>query len=82
MGLVDAGIDRQAAYKLVQRHALESWDSGGSFRAALASDPTVRERLTEEELEALFDPADQLAQVDEIFARLGLLAPSRVEVPA
>jgi adenylosuccinate lyase len=77
LGLVDAGIDRQAAYKLVQRHALESWDSGGSFRAALLADSTVGEHMSSAQVEALFDPADQLMHVDAVFARLGLIPVSQ-----
>jgi adenylosuccinate lyase len=72
LALVEAGMDRQAAYKLVQRHALASWDGGPPFRDALAGDPEVAGRLSGDALEALFDPADQLRHVDAIFARLGL----------
>lgn len=73
LALVDAGIDRQDAYKIVQRHALQSWDEGGSFRDALLADPQVAQVVTPETLDALFDHEEQLANVDAIFARLGLL---------
>ncbi len=72
LALVDAGLDRQDAYKIVQRHALQSWDEGGSFRVALLSDPVVAERISESELDSLFDHREQLKQIDPIFARLGL----------
>jgi adenylosuccinate lyase len=74
LALVDAGIDRQDAYKLVQKYALESWDGGRPFREALMADPTIAARIDHASLDALFDPADQLIHVDEVFARLGLLA--------
>jgi adenylosuccinate lyase len=70
--LVDAGMDRQTAYRIVQRHAREAWEHGTSFKAALANDPAVAEVLTQPSLDRLFDPAPQLRHVDAIFARLGL----------
>jgi adenylosuccinate lyase len=73
LALVDAGMDRQAAYKLVQRHALAAWDESRSLKEALLADDEVRQRLGPEQIEALFDPAPQLAQVDAIFRRVGLL---------
>jgi adenylosuccinate lyase len=78
LALVDAGIDRQDAYKIVQRHALQSWDEGGSFREALLADPQVAQYVTADRLDALFDHEEQLANVDAIFARLGLLEPASV----
>jgi adenylosuccinate lyase len=72
LALVDAGMDRQQAYKLVQRYALASWDGGTPFREALITDPDVAAVLSPGDLDALFDPWDQLQHVDAIFARLGL----------
>jgi adenylosuccinate lyase len=73
LALVDAGMDRQAAYKLVQRHALAAWDDGRSLKESLLADGTVRELLSPAQIERLFDPAPQLAQVDAVFRRVGLL---------
>ncbi len=74
LALVDAGMDRQDAYKLVQRHAMAARDGAVSFRESLAHDPNVTSRLSEAELAALFDPEQQLTEVDRIFERLGLPA--------
>jgi len=73
LALIDAGMDRQDAYKLVQRHALASWDGGRPFRELLADDLEVAARLDRAALEALFDPAEQLRHVDAVFERLGLI---------
>ncbi|MGH2548610.1 MAG: adenylosuccinate lyase, partial [Thermomicrobiales bacterium] len=78
LALVDAGIDRQDAYKIVQRHAMQSWDEGGSFREALLGDPQVAPLITPEALDVLFDHEEQLTNVDAIFARLGLLETANV----
>jgi adenylosuccinate lyase len=75
LALIDAGMDRQSAYKLVQRHALASWDGGGSFREAIEDDPRVAELIPVAELNALFDPAEQLRHVDTAFDRVGLGSP-------
>jgi adenylosuccinate lyase len=72
LALVDAGMDRQAAYKLVQLHAMDAWDRGTSFRDTLAGDPDVCRVLAAADVESLFDPEEQLVHVDAIFARLGL----------
>jgi adenylosuccinate lyase len=79
LALVDAGIDRQDAYKIVQRHALASWDQGGSFRDALLADEQVAAAITPEQLDALFDHQAQLVHVDAIFSRLGLEEPVSTE---
>jgi len=72
LALVDAGLDRQSAYKLVQQHALASWDGGTSFRDAIDSDPKITELLPTSVIESLFDPLEQLRHIDVAFARAGL----------
>ena len=76
LALVDKGLDRQVAYKLVQRNAQKVWrneDGGAGFLALLAADPEVAAHLSRAELEALADPEYYLKHVDTAFARLGLL---------
>jgi adenylosuccinate lyase len=77
LALVDAGMDRQAAYKLVQRYAMDAWDHGSSFKEALRADPEVARLLPPLEFESLFDPHEQLTHIDAIFARLGLNGDAR-----
>ena len=72
LALVDAGMDRQAAYKIVQRLALDAWDHGTPLRDALAADPEVSARVAPEVLDRVFDPLAQLQHVDAIFDRVGL----------
>jgi adenylosuccinate lyase len=73
LALVEAGMDRQRAYKLVQRHAMESWDTGQSFAELLVSDPEIIEHLPAEQLVELFNPEEQIREVEQILSRLGLL---------
>jgi adenylosuccinate lyase len=72
LALVDAGMDRQAAYKLVQRYAHASWDGDQPFRQAIEADEQVRTLLDPAQIDSLFDPAEQLRYVDESFERAGL----------
>ncbi|MBA2754128.1 MAG: adenylosuccinate lyase [Chloroflexia bacterium] len=73
LALVDAGMDRQRAYKVVQCHALAAWDGGTPFREALGNDPDITAAIDPVTLGGLFDPTDQLREVDAIFRRLGLV---------
>ncbi|MBA2246546.1 MAG: adenylosuccinate lyase [Chloroflexia bacterium] len=72
LALVDAGMDRQEAYRLVQRHAHSAWDGGESFRERLENDPIVNGLLTAVQLDELFDPWRQLLHLDALFTRLGI----------
>jgi adenylosuccinate lyase len=72
LALVDGGMDRQRAYKLVQRHALATWDEGGSFRDALERDPEISAIISPAAFDEIFDPTRQLGQIDAIYQRLGL----------
>jgi adenylosuccinate lyase len=75
LALVDGGMDRQAAYKLVQAEAMAaSKDPGGpTFRDRIGANPKVSEVVSPTELDRIFDPWDQLGNVDATFERLGLV---------
>ena len=76
LDLVEAGMDRQAAYKIVQRDARRAWDSGLHLRELLMEDPEVRARLTPEQIEGIFDPRYHTEHIGAAFERLGLTAPA------
>ena len=68
--LIDKGMMREAAYALVQRNSLKSWEDETPLQNLLHADP--ESPLTEDELREAFDPAWYLRHVDEIYARFGL----------
>ncbi|MFN9643589.1 MAG: adenylosuccinate lyase [Cyanobacteriota bacterium] len=71
--LVAAGLSREKAYALVQRHAHAAWNSeGGDFRANLAADPEVSAHLSPQRLEACFATAPHQARLGVIYDRLGI----------
>jgi adenylosuccinate lyase len=69
LALTAAGLSRDEAYRLVQQAALAAIDGQGSFRELLAREPKVRAALPGEALDACFDRAPYLRNVDAIFAR-------------
>ena len=72
LALVQKGMSRQDAYRVVQGAALSALDGGTDFRAVVGEAPEVRERLTPAELAELFDPAYYLRFLDVTFERVGL----------
>ena len=70
--LTDAGLPRQAAYEIVQRHAMRAWKERRPFLELLSEDAVVTERLGPGELKACFDPSWYLRNVDAIYRRAGL----------
>jgi len=72
LALVEKGLGREAAYDLVQKHAMQAWDQQRPFQALLAGDAVIARTLSPEELAACFDPARQLHRIDQIYRRLGI----------
>ena len=74
LALTQAGMSREDAYRLVQKHAMAAWyDQGqGKFRFAdlLKADPEIGRYLTAEQIDASFDTAYHLKHVDTIFRRV------------
>jgi adenylosuccinate lyase len=73
--LVEAGLNRDQAYRLVQRNAQRAWDERRSFRALLEQEPGVAERLDSGSLAELFDYRRFLRHLPAVFERLDELAP-------
>jgi len=72
LALVDKGVARDTAYRWVQQNAMARWLEGADFKTNVRNDPNIRQYLSPEEIEALFDPAFFLRHVDLIMARFGL----------
>jgi adenylosuccinate lyase len=72
LALVESGMPRGEAYDLVQSAARRVWAGDGDLLSHLAADTRVSQRLSREELEALFDPSYHLRGIETAFARLGL----------
>jgi adenylosuccinate lyase len=72
LALTQAGLSREEAYALVQRNAMQVWQSDGqlSLLDLLKADPDVSQRLSGDQLEDLFDLGYHLKHVDTIFSRV------------
>ncbi len=70
LALTQAGVSREDAYRLVQRNAMKTWTEGKDFLVELKADPDVMAKLQPDELDAMFDLAHHLKNVDTIFARV------------
>ncbi|MEQ8281382.1 MAG: adenylosuccinate lyase [Parvibaculum sp.] len=70
LALTQKGASREDAYRLVQRNAMPVWRGEGNFLELLKADKDVSAKLSDAELEALFDLGYHTRQVDTIFARV------------
>jgi adenylosuccinate lyase len=70
LALTQAGLSREDSYRLVQKHAMRSWNGEGNLLDLLKADPEVAKSLEPAKLEAMFDLGYHLKQVDTIFARV------------
>ena len=74
LALVEAGLTRDDAYRLVQRHATRAWAEGLSFRDLVAADSDIARRLERDRLENVFALTAYTRHVDTVFERLRALA--------
>ena len=71
--LIESGLSREAAYRIVQADSLRAFDEDTSFEVLLLANPEVRQFLSPEGLEKLFDYAHFTQNIDVTFERVGLL---------
>ncbi|HTO79189.1 MAG TPA: adenylosuccinate lyase [Methylocystis sp.] len=70
IALTQKGVSREDAYAIVQRSALAQWRGEGDFLSLLRADTAVASKLSNEELDQLFDLAYHCKHVDTIFSRV------------
>ena len=79
LALVESGLERDSAYRAVQRHAMRAWDEGLDFRELVRADPEIGSRV---DLDEVFDLAAFTRHSDVVFARLRNLVAEREAVRA
>ena len=79
LALVESGLERDAAYRMVQRHAARAWDEGLDFRGLVRSDVEIAGRV---DLGDVFDLLAFTRHADVVLARLDALAAGREAVIA
>jgi len=81
LDLVEGGMSREDAYRMVQTHAMRSWKQGLNFRQEILSDKAITTRVPKAQLDRAFDLTRQLKNVDKIFARVFGKKPRRKKTP-
>ena len=72
LALVERGMGRDEAYRVVQEAALRAWDDGDDFKRLLLDDDRVSSRIPASDLETLFDPAWHVRHLDVTYRRVGI----------
>jgi adenylosuccinate lyase len=70
LDLVEHGVSREDAYRLVQSHAMRAWKEGLNFRQEILKDKEIARRVPKQQIERAFDLKRQLRNIDRIFARV------------
>ena len=71
LALVENGMQREQAYRLVQQHAHEAWNKeSGDFRANLNSDKSITSILSAEQLNNCFSTEIHQSNLEVIWKRL------------
>jgi adenylosuccinate lyase len=73
LALVESGLDRDEAYRIVQRAASRAWEEQREFRALAEQNPEITTRLDEAALAGVFDVGAYVRHVDVVFERLNAL---------
>ncbi|NLO21004.1 MAG: adenylosuccinate lyase [Syntrophomonadaceae bacterium] len=72
LSLVDKGMLREDAYRLVQGHAMQSWQEKLDYKDLALQDTEIMNYISPGEIEIIFDLQIYLNGVDYIFRRCGL----------
>jgi adenylosuccinate lyase len=67
LALIESGLERDDAYRMVQRHAMRAWDEGLEFQSLARADPEIAARV---DLEEVFDLGSYTRHVDAVFGRV------------
>ena len=70
LDLVEHGVSREDAYRIVQGHAMRAWKEGLDFREMILTDKSITDRVPRKQLEHAFNLQRQLRNIDKIFARV------------
>lgn len=70
LALTQKGVSREDAYAWTQRNAMKVWDEGGNYYHLIKEDTDISSRLSNEEIDRVFDLKHYLRNVDKVFARV------------
>src|SRR5574344_325686 len=67
--LIEKGLTREDAYRIVQKNAINAFENDGNFKENLYKDEQVCEKLSKTEIEKCFNREEYLKNIHEIYAR-------------
>lgn len=70
LALTQKGVSREDAYSWVQRNAMKVWDEGGEYKELVINDGDINSKLSNEEIERVFDVRHYLRNVENVFKRV------------
>jgi adenylosuccinate lyase len=70
LDLVESGVSREDAYRLVQNHAMRAWKEDLDFHDLILNDPEITGKVSQAKIEHAFDLKRQLKNIDKIFGRV------------
>jgi adenylosuccinate lyase len=75
LALIESGVERNEAYRLVQVEAMRAWEEELDFRELVRAQPEIASHLDAAALDNVFDLAATIAHIDTVFDRLRRLVP-------
>lgn len=70
--LIEKGLSREDAYKMVQANAMHSLEKGKDFKRIIEADKNITNHLNQKEIDELFDLKYHLRYIDKIMERVGV----------
>lgn len=71
--LIDSGVSREIAYRLVQKHAMKVWEGEMTLLDSLQQDSEILEHIPAEELAGICNVENRLKNIDVSYRRFGLI---------
>ena len=68
--LINYGLSREKAYKIVQRHAQKSWKNSSSFFESISNDKMIVKKITTAQLRKIFDTSYYTKRINVIYKRV------------
>jgi len=73
LALVEKGLFREEAYRMVQENAMRCWKENRDFKKLIKQDERIKKYLKEEEIDYIFEIGYYLRYTDEILDKVGIL---------
>ena len=73
LALVKSGITREDAYEFVQTNAMRVWKEKKDFKELLKEDKKITDKLSDEEIDSLFNLDKILININKIYKRIGII---------